>query len=255
VLALADVSFAYGSRPVLTRVTLAVARAEIVCVVGPNGAGKSTLLRLAAGLAAPDSGRVTVGDADPRALPRRVVARRLAVLPQEYHVVFPFTVAEVVLMGRYPHRPTWGLETTADLAVADEAMRRCDVTHLAGRRFDALSGGERRRALLAQAFCQEAELILLDEPTASLDPAHALAVFRILEEEKAARGAAALVVTHDLNLAARFADRLVLLDGGAVAATGAPDDVLRADATTRAFAVTLHVGALPDGTPFVVPTP
>jgi iron complex transport system ATP-binding protein len=132
-------------------------------------------------------------------------------------------------------------------------MRRCDVEGLAGRRFDALSGGERRRALLAQAFCQAADLILLDEPTAALDPAHALAVFRILEEEKAARGAAALIVTHDLNLAGRFADRLVLLDGGRVAAEGPPAAVLAAEATARAFAVTLHVGALADGTPYVVP--
>ena len=252
-LTLDQVRFAYGTRAVLDGVSLAVAPGEIVCVVGANGAGKTTLLRLAAGLIAPTSGRVTLGDADPRALPRRLLARRLAFLPQEYHIVFPFTVAEVVLMGRYPHRPSWALEGGADVEVAEQAMRRCDVLHLADRRFDALSGGERRRALLAQAFCQAAELILLDEPTASLDPAHALAVFRVLSEEKAARGAAALVVTHDLNLAGRCADKLVLLDGGKVAAEGPPGEVLRAGATTRAFGVALHVGALPDGTPFVVP--
>jgi iron complex transport system ATP-binding protein len=252
-LSLADVSFAYGPRRVLERVSLTLARGEIVCLVGANGAGKSTLLRLAAGLVAPASGRVTLGDADPRRLPRPLLARRLAFLPQEYHIVFPFTVAEVVLMGRYPHRGAWALESRADLELAKEAMRRCDVAALAERRFDALSGGERRRALLAQAFCQAAEVIILDEPTASLDPAHALAVFRVLREEQAARGAAALLATHDLNLAGRFADRIVLLDGGTIVADGAPTDVLRGVATRRAFGVALHVGALPDGTPFVVP--
>ncbi len=252
-LTLAQVRFAYGPRRVLDDVSLAVGAGEIVCVVGANGAGKSTLLRIAAGLIAPAAGRVVLGDSDPRTLPRRLLARRLAFLPQEYHIVFPFTVAEVVLMGRYPHRGAWLLESGVDAELADEAMRRCDVRHLADRRFDALSGGERRRALLAQAFCQAAELILLDEPTASLDPAHALAVFRVLGEEKAARRAAALVVTHDLNLAGRFADRIVLLDGGTVAAAGPPGEVLRSPATVRAFRVALHVGALPDGTPFVVP--
>jgi iron complex transport system ATP-binding protein len=253
VLTLEDVRFAYGDRAVLSGVSLTLAPGELVCVVGPNGAGKSTLLRLAAGLLAPSAGRVRVADADPRTTPRRLLARRLAFLPQEYHLAFPFTVAEVVLMGRYPHQGALALESAADAALADAAMRRCDVAGLAGRRFDALSGGERRRALLAQAFCQAAELILLDEPTAALDPAHALALFGILEEEKASRGAAALVVTHDLNLAGRFADRLVLIDGGRVAAVGPPGAVLAAAATAQAFNVVLHVGALPDGTPYVVP--
>jgi len=250
---LASVRFAYRERTVLAGVSLAVERGEIVAIVGPNGAGKTTLLRLAAGFLRPAAGRVLVGDADPRATPRRLLARRLAFLPQEYHIVFPFTVGEVVLMGRYPHQGAWTLESAGDAALAEAAMRRCDVAGLAARRFDELSGGERRRALLAQAFCQAAELILLDEPTAALDPAHALAVFHILEEERATRGAAALLVTHDLGLAGRFADRLVVLDGGRVVASGPPAQVLADPATARAFGVTLHVGALPDGTRFVVP--
>jgi iron complex transport system ATP-binding protein len=254
VIALEQVGFAYGSRRVLDGVSLAVPRGALVCVVGPNGAGKTTLLRLAAGLVPPSGGRVRVGGEDPRRVSRRALARRLAFLPQEYQLVFPFTVAQVVLMGRYPHLGPLALVGAADAALAEEAMRRCDVARLAARRFDELSGGERRRALLAQAFCQAAEVILLDEPTASLDPAHALAVFRILEEERAARGAAALVVTHDLNLAARFADRVLLLDGGRIAADGPPAEVFASPAAERAFAVKLHAGALPDGTRFVVPS-
>jgi len=253
VLELRDVAFEYGNARVVDGVTLSVPRGALVCVIGPNGAGKTTLLRVAAGILPPRAGTVTVGGDDPRRVSRRQLARRLAFLPQDYHLVFPFTVAEVVLMGRYPHRPQLALESATDGALAEKAMQRCDVDRLAGRRFDELSGGERRRALLAQAFCQATDLILLDEPTASLDPAHALAVFRILDEERAARGAAALVVTHDLNLAARCSDRVVLIDGGRIAADGPPAEVLGSAAAARAFGVELHVGVLPDGTTFAVP--
>src|SRR5262249_6217584 len=130
---LGNVRFAYRERTVLAGVSLAVERGEIVAIVGPNGAGKTTLLRLAAGVLRPAAGRVRVGDADPRATPRRLLARRLAFLPQEYHIVFPFTVGEVVLMGRYPHQGSlrpWTLETSADAALAEAAMRRCDVAAL-----------------------------------------------------------------------------------------------------------------------------
>ncbi|MFH0900519.1 MAG: ABC transporter ATP-binding protein [Pseudomonadota bacterium] len=251
------VSFAYehaggGNRKVLAGVSLAVSPGEIVSVVGQNGAGKSTLLRLAAGLLPAGSGSIRIDGVDPWAAPRRVLARQLAYLPQDYHLVFPFTVVEVVLMGRYPYRSPWALEDDEDLRSAMAALRRCDIEHLASRRFDAISGGERRRALLAQAFCQAARLILLDEPTASLDPAHALAVFRSLVEEKATRNAAALIATHDLSLAARFSDRLIVLASGQVAATGRPTEVLQAEEAVRAFGVALHVGYLPDGSPFVV---
>jgi len=252
VLVLEGVSFSFGARRVLDDVSLTVARGELVCVVGPNGAGKTTLLRVAAGLERAE-GDVRLAHLDPRVHRRRVLAQKLAYLAQEYTVVFPFTVAEVVLMGRYPHRSSLALESEADVDAARAAMERCDVLALADRRFDELSGGERRRALLAQAFCQAAPLVLFDEPTASLDPLHALGVFRILREERA-RGQAALVVTHDLNLAARFADRVVVLDGGRVAAAGAPLDVLGAAEATRAFGVPLHLGHLPDGAPFVVPS-
>jgi iron complex transport system ATP-binding protein len=265
VLSLKDVSFRYerAAKPksaapppslILDRVSMELAPGELVCVIGPNGAGKTTLLRLAAGLLPPAAGTVTLEGKDPRGLPRRELARRLAYLPQDYHLVFPFSVGEVVLMGRYPHRGALAFEGDADLAAAQEALVRCDVAHLAERRWDELSGGERRRALLAQAFCQAAPFVLLDEPTASLDPAHAVAVFRILVEEKRARAAAALVVTHDLNLTARFADRVLLVDGGHIVAAGPPAQVLASPEATRAFGVAFHVGALPGGEAFVVPT-
>jgi iron complex transport system ATP-binding protein len=252
-LSLANVSFAFGARPVVDGVTLTIERGTLVAIVGPNGAGKTTLLRLAAGLIAPTGGSIRLAGSDPATTSRRLLARQLAYLPQEYNLVFPFTVTEVVLMGRYPHHGPLALENEEDARLADQAMRRCDVADKAMRRFDALSGGERRRTLLAQAFCQAAELLLLDEPTASLDPAHAAAVFRILAEERNARQATALIVTHDLNLAVRLADRLILLDQGRVVADGPPADILSSPEAKQAFGVPLHVGHLPSGERFVVP--
>jgi len=250
------VAFSYGDRPVLRAVDLTVDEAELLCIVGPNGSGKTTLLKLIGGLLEPAAGRVSCFGLNPAAAPRRTLATRLSYLPQDYHLVFPFSVGEVVLMGRYAHRRRGllGLESEADIEHARQAMARCDVLELADRRFDAISGGEQRRALLAQAFCQRTDLVLLDEPTASLDPAHAIAVFDALVAETKERSATAIAVTHDLNLAARYADRVALLAEGKVAACGAPAEVLASEATARAFRVEMHVGSLPDSDePFVVP--
>jgi iron complex transport system ATP-binding protein len=249
-LTLAAVSFGYGARPVVKDASLTVAAGELVCIVGPNGAGKSTLVRLAAGLLAPGTGEVRVWGEAPDRVPRRRLARKLAYLPQEYQVVFPFTALEVALMGRYPHLGPLALEGEVDRAAAQAAMARCDVAALADRRFQELSGGERRRVLIAQALCQAAPLVVLDEPTAALDPAHAVAVFRLLRE-RVAEAQAVIVVTHDLNLAARFADRLVVMGDGVIVADAAPLAAL--ERAAHVFATPLHVGTLPDGAPFVVP--
>jgi iron complex transport system ATP-binding protein len=245
------VSFAFSGAardaapPVVSELSLTIDRPGLVCVLGMSGAGKTTLIRLVAGLLSPTAGTVRVAGRDPGRGSRRELARVLAYLPQSYDLAVPFSLLEVVLMGRYPHQQgPFGLDSEADVATARAAMERCDVGHLAGRRFDEVSGGEQRRALLAQALCQEARLLLLDEPTASLDPFHAIAVFEALRAE-AARGVAALVVTHDVNLAARFADRLIVVEGGRVVADGAADEVLAAQATSAAFRVALHSGVLP----------
>ena len=250
-LSLAEVTFGYDARAVVRGVSLEVARGELVALIGPNGAGKTTVARLASGLATPGAGAVRIDGRDPRSIARREVARTLAYLPQRYELAFPFTALEVVLMGRYARQRGPGLDSDADEAAARAALARCDVSALAERRFDALSGGERRRVVLAQALCQGAEAIVLDEPTAALDPAHAIAVARALADERA-RGAAVLIVTHDLDLAARFADRIIAMADGAVIAAGAPATVLGDARVQAAFGVTLHVGALPDGDRFVV---
>lgn len=255
-LAFEGVGFAYRDQPVLRGIDMSIGAGELPCIVGKNGAGKSTLLRLAAGLLAPTSGRVRCFGRDPAAGDRAQIARKVSFLPQSYRLAFPFSVAEVVLMGRYAHgrRGLLALESNADVDAAREAMDRCDVLDLERRRFDELSGGEQRRVLLAQAFCQKAQLILLDEPTASLDPAHAISVFEALARETRERDATAVVVTHDLNLAARFATRAILIDELTTAADGRPHEVLASDEAARAFEIPMHVGTLPDSdTRFVVP--
>jgi iron complex transport system ATP-binding protein len=250
-LAIAGVSVALAGRDVLRDVTAEVA-AGLVAVVGPNGAGKSTLLRAIAGLVAPRAGTVAIHGLDPQRAPRRELARTLAYLPQHYALAFPFAVEEVVLLGRYAHQRGLGLASAADLAAAHAAMDACDVRALAGRRFDQLSGGEARRVIVAQALCQGARCLLLDEPSAGLDPAHARALFALIAA-RCAEGATALVATHDLDLALRHADALWLLDGGALTARGAPADVLAGPAVRAAFGLPLHLGTLPSGARFAVP--
>ena len=236
----------------MREVTAEVAAGELIVVVGPNGAGKTTLLRAIAGLLATRTGTIRVFGRDPERAPRRLIARELAYLPQHYELAFPFAVEEVVLLGRYAHQHGLGLAGADDLAAAAAAMAACDVAHLATRRFDELSGGEARRVIVAQALCQGARCLLLDEPTAGLDPAHARAIFAMLRAQCDA-GAAAIAVTHDLDLALRHGGTMWLVADGRLAARGAPADVLATAATRAAFGVAIHVGALPSGAPFAVP--
>jgi iron complex transport system ATP-binding protein len=250
-LELADVSVALGGRDVV-RASCEVSGGQLVVIVGPNGAGKTTLLRVIAGLVRARQGRVRVFGNDPAVVPRRAIAKDLAYLPQQYELAFPFAVEEVVLLGRYASQRGLGLASEADLAAAREAMTACDVLHLATRRFDELSGGEARRVIIAQAICQRARCMLLDEPTAGLDPAHARNVFEMLRTHCEA-GNAAIVVTHDLDLALRYGGTMWLVAGGHLAARGVPADVLGSAATREAFGVDIHVGTLPGGARFAVP--
>ncbi len=251
-LTLTDVSVALGGRDVVGGVTAEVSGGELVVIIGPNGAGKTTLLRALAGLLPARTGTVRCMGLDPARAPRRDIARELAFLPQTYELAFPFAVEDVVLLGRYARQRGLGIASAADLAAAHAAMTACDVAHLGARRFDELSGGETRRVIVAQALCQGARCLLLDEPTAGLDPAHARAVFAMLREQCAA-GAAAVVVTHDLDLALRYGGAMWLIADGKLAARGTPADVLASDAIEAAFGLAIHVGVLPSGERFAVP--
>jgi iron complex transport system ATP-binding protein len=219
------VSFAYGARPALDGVTFSARAGEFVGLLGPNGAGKSTLVRLVAGLAAPSAGEVRLAGLAPHAAPRRAVARVCAFVPQEPRVSWPFTVRETVMMGRAPRQGLLALPGRFDRGAVDGALEACDLVPLAGRRLDALSGGERRRVFFARALAQEPRVLLLDEPTAFLDLGHQVAAMQ-LARVAARGGLCVLAVLHDLNLAAAACDRVLVLSRGRVVAGGPPADVL-----------------------------
>jgi iron complex transport system ATP-binding protein len=241
-----------GGREVLRGVDLEVHSGEVVGLLGRNGAGKTTLLRVATAALEPGAGSVRVGG-DPLAeLTRRELARRIAVVPQETHVPFPFRVSEVVLMGRTPHQGAFGFDAPDDLERARAALEKMGVAHLADRSVLEISGGERQLVMVARALAQEPSVLLFDEPTAFLDLGHRLDVLGVVRE-LAAGGCAALVVSHDLGLAARFCDRLALLAEGRVVASGTPVQVLTPEHIREAFGIQAEVVPGPDGAPLVVP--
>ena len=248
------VTAGYGERTVLHASTLSVGRGEVVAIVGPNGAGKSTLLRALAGLLRPSSGCVRLDGVDIATLARRELARRIAVVPQIFDTLFPFTVREVVALGRTARLGAFGGASRGDVAAVDRAIADLDLADLASRRIDRLSGGERQRAVLAMALAQEADVLLLDEPTVHLDPAHQVAMLRLVRELACARGLAVAAVLHDLNLAAAMATRLAVLADGRIVCDAAPEAVISADLVRDVFGPGLVVGRH-DGRPVVLPVP
>jgi iron complex transport system ATP-binding protein len=243
------VRLALGSRTVLDGVDLTIPTGRITAVVGPNGAGKSTLLRAFAGLVSPSGGEILL-DGQPLASRNKTeLARAIAYLPQERAVHWPLAVRAVVALGRLPYA---AIETTAaNTAAVDAALAEMDIVNLAERPVIELSGGERARVLVARALAQQTPLILADEPTAGLDPAHALALFELFTR-LAAAGRTIVVALHDLSLAARFAHHVILLADSRIAAAGPPSDVLSPRHLEPSFGVTMLCTVI-DGMPIVVP--
>ncbi|MXX78492.1 MAG: ABC transporter ATP-binding protein [Gemmatimonadales bacterium] len=237
-----DLSFTHprAEEAAVRRVSLSVSPGRLLAVVGPNGAGKTTLLRLLSGSLTPQDGGVTLDDRVLSDLDDRERALAIAVVPQSESSPFPVTVQEMVRMGRYAHLGAWERSGDRDRAVVEDAMARCAVTEFAERHLGELSGGERQRARIARALAQEAPILLLDEPTAGLDLRYRMELFHLLRELRAA-GLGLLVITHDLNLAARFADRLLLLDRGRARARGAPDEMLSRESLEAVYDWPLRV--------------
>lgn len=252
----ADLSLAFAGREVLHRLYFTVAEGEFFLIIGPNGSGKSTLIRLLAGLLKPDQGQLTVCGHEPSRAGRREFARQVAVLPQQIPVDFPFRVAETVLMGRAPHLKPWERESREDRQLAVQAMTFTGVEQLARRRLDQLSGGERQRVFIAQALCRQPRLLLLDEPTASLDPAHQIMILDLLERLRREQGVTVVMVSHDLNLAAMYGDRLLLLNQGRLAGLGPPATVLERRRLEKTYHCALMVDENPmGGVPRIMPVP
>jgi iron complex transport system ATP-binding protein len=240
-----DVSFRYRTGSGVQDITFRLEGGEFLGIVGPNSAGKSTLLRLLSKVVVPAQGRIQVAGRDLTATSRLQLARQVAVVPQEFQVAFPFRVAEVVLMGRFPHAMGGAWAGPRDQAVARAALEATDLAALAGRRLDELSGGERQLVSIARALAQEAPILLLDEPTAHLDLRHQVAVLDVLlAHHRRVRGVT-ILISHDLNLAAEHCDRILLLAGGRILALGRPEEVITPELLEGAYGCPVAVSADP----------
>ncbi len=222
------VDFAYGPVRVFSGLDVKVGRGEFVGIIGPNGSGKTTFLKLISRVLQPAKGRVLLGGRDVREMSRKEIARTVAVVPQESDVGFDFTVFEVVLMGRTPHLGFLSFERREDFEAGRRAMRQTDTAGFAGRFLDELSGGEKQRVIIARALAQEPELLLLDEPTAFLDIRHQVGTYDLVRRLNRETGVTVVAVSHDVNMAGMYCDRLLLFGMGGVYRDGKPEEVLTA---------------------------
>jgi iron complex transport system ATP-binding protein len=247
------VRYGRSGRKALDGVNMTVPEGALYAVIGPNGSGKSTLMKALLGLVRPESGEVRIAGKETHTWTRRDLARAVGAVPQTEHLAFPLPLRDFVAMGRYPHLGPLRPEGAADREAIQEAMARCDILDLAARDVTTLSGGELQRARIARALAQEPQSLALDEPTASLDIRHEMTIFRLLRNS-ADRGMTVLLITHNINLAARFADRFLLLADGRVAAEGGADGVFREDVLEAVYRWPVAVGVDPSsGAPTVTP--
>jgi iron complex transport system ATP-binding protein len=251
---LEDVTFSYSrgkraqSEAVLKGLSCLILSGRVLGILGPNGSGKSTLLKLLARVFQPQKGTIEILGESLSGLSQLDVAKRVALVPQETLQVFPFTISEMVLMGRSPHHQGWGgwhWEDSQDWAVAQNAMEELDVAHLGNRLVTEVSGGERQRAVIARALVQEPQILLLDEPTAFLDLHHQLDIARIIKRLNRERGLTVILVSHDLNLASQYCDQVLLLNQGRLAAMGSPQTVIKPEVLERVYGCSVLVDRHP----------
>jgi len=236
-----SVSFGYSGGFALTDATVTIAAGAVTGLLGPNGCGKTTLLKLLCGVLHPRSGRVMIGERTLASMTRRELARHVAVVPQETHPAFEYSVLEMALMGRHPHLGPFQLEGPADLAIARESLEATGTLQLAERSYMALSGGEKQRVIIASALAQTPEVLLLDEPTASLDLGYQLEIGLLMQRLNRERSATMVMATHDLNLAASLCDTLVLMRNGRVLACGETSEVLTSSMVRQLYDVEADV--------------
>ncbi len=244
---LTRISTGYGGQMVLDHISVSVPAGSFYCIIGPNGSGKTTLLKTIAGILPPQDGTIELLGEPLNAYSRRRLAQKLAYVPQLASVGFPFTVKEIVLMGRTPHQDWLGTPGPTDVRMADTALRYTGLTHLARRRFEHLSGGERQRVFIARAICQQPQVMVLDEPTAALDLAHQVRIMDLMEQLRHDTGLTVIMVSHDINLAAMYADNLLLLKDGQPLSQGTPASVLTYPNLENAYGCILLVDQSPMG--------
>jgi iron complex transport system ATP-binding protein len=256
IITLKNAGFAYDDKRVLSNLTLAIKPGEFLGIIGPNGAGKTTLLRLLCNLLSPSQGQVLLDGVPLDSMDSLQVARTVGLVPQEHNMVYPFRASEVVLMGRHPYLGgALALEQEDDILAARDAMERTDCLYLADKYFNELSGGEKQRVIIASALAQEPKVLLLDEPTANLDLKHQVLLYQLLRELRQTSGLTVVSVTHDLNLASLFADRLLLLKAGRSVMLDTPAKVLKQATLEAVYETKLAIIKNGSGKPFVLPKP
>ena len=226
ILQLRDIAFGYGKERVLSSLSFEVEKGEIIGIIGHNGSGKTTLFKVLDGILFPQEGEVLIGGENIRAKTRREIAAMMAFVPQEFSPVFPFTVREIVMMGRYPHFGNLDFEGRDDYRIVQEVMEMTGTLPFSDRPIQHLSGGEKQRVLIARALAQKPEIMLLDEATAFLDIKHQIAIFELIVKLNREQGLTVLIVTHDINLAAGHTDRIILLQRGKIHSMGRPETVI-----------------------------
>ncbi len=242
-----NLSHSFGENLVLKNISFQVPTKDFFIVIGPNGSGKTTLMKVISGILKPQKGRLEILNRAIDQYQRKALARTIAFVPQMLSVDFPFTVFEMVLMGRSPHLGILGLEEEKDMEIARQAIVFTGMESLAHRKLDQLSGGEQQRVFIARAICQEPDVILLDEPTASLDLAYQVRIMDLMERLKNEKGITVVMVSHDVNLAAMYADHLLLIHNGQILRQGLPDEVLTYKTLEEAYGCTLLVDESPLG--------
>jgi iron complex transport system ATP-binding protein len=239
-----DLNYSYGTLSVLRNINLKIFGGEFVGIIGPNGAGKSTLLKLIAGLLT-DMDHIYLEGIPLQNYTRKNLAKIIGYVPQETEFSFAYPVSEVILMGRYPHMKRFAYYSEKDKLIMKEAMRRLDIERYEDRNFTELSGGEKQRVVIAGALAQEARIIVLDEPTSALDLHHQIAIYRTLKNLQKEKNTTILIVTHDINLAAQFCQRILLMADGKIISDGKPEDVLRFRQLQEIFGVQVYIDINP----------
>jgi iron complex transport system ATP-binding protein len=249
-----QVTFSYEKEEVLSRLSFEVHKGEFLSIIGPNGSGKTTLIRLLSKVLEPSAGEIEINGVNISRIKRNELAQIVGVVPQDSFINFPFTVFEVVLMGRYPYLGRLAFERREDREIAKRAMVLTDVLYLEGRDINDLSGGERQRVLVARALAQEPEILLLDEFTSSLDLNHKIEIYNLIKRLNMEKSLTVINVSHDLNMASEYADRLLLLHRGEVSAIGKPGEVLKRDIIKEVFECNVLIEESPiTGSPQIIP--
>jgi iron complex transport system ATP-binding protein len=247
-----NINFRYAEKPVMEGVSFSIDEARMVAVIGPNGSGKTTLLKIINGTLFPDTGRMLIDGKETKNWSRREIARKVAIVPQETAITFPFFAEEIVLMGRFPHLSNYRFEDKNDYRIVQEAMEKTDTLAFASRRFNELSAGERQRVLIARALAQEPEILLLDESTVFLDLKHQFQFLGLLKQLNTSQKLTVIFVTHDINLAAQNAGQIIMLDSGKIYAIGMPAEVITAANIKEVYDVNALVDQNPhNGSPRV----